>query len=130
MRRVLALGIALMLLGLTLTVLAVWLPTPSLALLLIGGAVSGAGGGAVFKGAVGTVIEISPADTRAEALAGLFLAGYLGLSFPAVGAGIALQYVSARDTLLAFAVIVGVGILATASRLLANETPPAALATN
>jgi MFS family permease len=129
-RRVLSLGIALMLLGLALTVLAVWLPTPSLALLLLGGAVSGAGGGAVFKGAVGTVIEISPADTRAEALAGLFLAGYLGLSFPALGAGIALQYVSPRDTLLGFAVIVGVGIVATASRLLGNEAPPAALATN
>lgn len=129
-RRVLAMGIALMLLGLALTVLAVWLPTPSLALLLLGGAVSGAGGGAVFKGAVGTVIEISPADTRAEALAGLFLAGYLGLSVPALGAGVALQYVSARDTLLGFAVLVGAGIVATASRLLRTDAPAAALATN
>ena len=129
-RRVLSLGIGLMLLGLALTVLAVWLPTPSLALLLMGGAVSGAGAGAVFKGAVGTVIEVSPADTRAEALAGLFLAGYLGLSFPALGAGVALQYVSARDTLLGFAIIVGAGIVATASRLLRDDAPPAALATN
>jgi MFS family permease len=127
-RRVLGVGIVLMLLGLALTVVAVWLPTPSLVLLLVGGVVSGAGAGAVFKGAVGTVIEISPADTRAEALAGLFLAGYLGLSVPALGAGVALQYVSARDTLLGFALLVGTGIVAAAPRLLGD--PAAAAAVN
>jgi MFS family permease len=126
-RRVLGVGIVLMLLGLALTVVAVWLPTPSLALLLVGGTVSGAGAGAVFKGAVGTVIEISPADTRAEALAGLFLAGYLGLSVPALGAGVALQYISARDTLLGFALLVGTGIVAAAPRLLGDPAAPAAV---
>jgi MFS family permease len=126
-RRVLSMGIALMLLGLALTVVSVWLPTPSLALLLAGGAVSGAGGGAVFKGAVGSVIEISPADTRAEALAGLFLAGYLGLSVPALGAGVALQYVSPRDTVLGFAVLVGAGIVAAAPRLLGSSGAPGAV---
>ena len=126
-RRVLGLGIAFMLLGLTLTVVAVWLPTPSLALLLAGGAVSGAGAGAMFKGAVGSVIEIATADTRAEALAGLFLVGYLGLSVPALGAGVALQYVSARDTLLGFAVLVGAGIVAAAPRLLGDSAAPGAV---
>jgi predicted MFS family arabinose efflux permease len=57
-RRVLSLGMALMLAGLTLTVVATWLATPSLALFLAGGAVTGAGAGAVFKGAVGTVVAI------------------------------------------------------------------------
>jgi MFS family permease len=127
-RRVLGAGIALILLGLTVTVVAVWLPTPSLALLLVGGAVSGAGAGAVFKGTVGTVIEISTAATRAEALAGLFLVGYLGLSVPVLGAGVALQYVSARDTLLGFALLVGTGIIAAAPRLLGDFTAPTAAA--
>jgi MFS family permease len=120
-RRILAAGIALMLGGLVLTVVAAWLTTPSLTLFLAGGALTGAGAGAVFKGAVGTVIEIAPPETRAEALAGLFLAGYVGLSVPVVGAGVALQVLSPRVTLLGFAVVVGAGILATAPRLLAGE---------
>jgi MFS family permease len=120
-RRTLAAGIGAMLAGLVLTVAAVWLSTPSLALFLAGGALTGAGAGAVFKGAVGTVIEIAPAETRAEALAGLFLAGYVGLSVPVVGAGVALQFVSPRVTLLAFAALVALGILSAAPRLLAGE---------
>jgi MFS family permease len=121
-RHVLSVGIGLMLVGLTFTVVAVWLPAPSLALLLVGGGVSGAGAGAVFKGTVGSVIEISSTDTRAEALAGLFLAGYLGLSVPALGAGVALQYASARTTLLGFAILVGLGIVAATPRLLAGRS--------
>ena len=113
-----AAGTALMLAGIGLTVLAVWLPTPSLAVFLLGGAVSGAGAGAVFKGTVGTVVSIAPPETRAEALAGLFLAGYLGLSVPAVGAGIALQELSPRTTLTGFAILVGSAIVLAAPRLL------------
>lgn len=117
-RRTLAAGIALMLAGMALVTLAAWLPTPSLAVFIVGGAVMGAGAGAVFKGSVATVIAISPAETRAEALAGLFLAGYVGLSIPVVGAGIALQFVSAKDTLLGFAILEGAAMLAAAPRLL------------
>jgi hypothetical protein len=111
-QRVLNVGGALMIAGLALTALAVWLPAPSLALFLIGGALTGGGAGAVFKGTVGTVIAITPPATRAEALAGLFLAGYVGLSLPVVGAGIALQYLDARTTLLGFAAIEVVAIAA------------------
>ena len=63
-------GIALVPLGLALIVLAVWLPTPSLDLFLLGGVVSGAGGGLLFKGGVGTVAAIAEPEHRAEALAG------------------------------------------------------------
>ncbi|MCW2993240.1 MAG: transporter [Conexibacter sp.] len=117
-RRILTVGGAAMIAGLTLTAIAVWLPSPSLALFLAGGALTGAGGGTVFKGTVGTVIAITPPETRAESLAGLFLAGYVGLSLPVVGAGVALQLVSPRDTLLGFAVVEVVAILAAAPRLL------------
>lgn len=120
-RRTVAVGIGLMLSGLALVVVAAWLTTPSLALFLAGGALTGAGGGCVFKGAVGTVMEIAPADARAEAMAALFLAGYLGLSVPVVGAGVALQLLTPRVTLLGFAVIVGVAILAAAPRLLVGD---------
>jgi MFS family permease len=119
LRRVLGTGMALMVLGLAAVVTAVWLPSPSLALFIIGGAVSGAGGGAIFKGAVGTVIRISPPETRAEALAGTYLAAFVGLSVPIVGAGVALaEGVSPRVTLLAFAIAVAIGIVASAIKLL------------
>jgi MFS family permease len=117
-RTTLAAGIALMIGGMALVVLAAWLATPSLAVFIAGGAVMGGGAGAVFKGSVATVIAISPAETRAEALAGLFLVGYVGLSVPVVGAGIALQFTSPKNTLLGFAIVEGVAMLAAAPRLL------------
>lgn len=127
-RRILTVGGAAMIAGLTLTALAVWLPSPSLALFLAGGALTGAGAGTVFKGTVGTVIAITPPETRAEALAGLFLAGYVGLSLPVVGAGIALQFASPRDTLLGFAIVEVVAVVAAAPRLLRGATGPGASA--
>jgi MFS family permease len=123
-RRTLSVGIALMIAGMALVVVAAWLSTPSLGLFIGGGAVMGAGAGAIFKGSVATVIAISPAETRAEALAGLFLAGYVGLSLPVVGAGIALQFVSAKDTLLGFAILEGIAMLAAAPRLLGASGEP------
>jgi hypothetical protein len=119
LRRELGAGMALMLVGLAATVTAVWLSTPSLALFIVGGAVTGAGGGAIFKGAVGTVIRISRPESNAEALAGVFLAGFVGLSLPIVGAGVALvSGVSPRVTLLGFAIAVAIGIVASAIKLL------------
>jgi Major Facilitator Superfamily len=118
-RRGLGAGMALMLAGLAGTVTAVWLSTPSLALFILGGAVIGAGGGAIFKGAVGTVIRISPPESRAEVLTGVYLAGFVGLSAPIVGAGVALASgISPRATILAFATAVGIGIVASAIKLL------------
>jgi MFS family permease len=126
LRRGLGAGMALMLLGLAVTVTAVWLSTPSLALFMIGGAVIGAGAGAIFKGAVGTVIRISRPESRAEALAGLYLAGFVGLSLPIVGAGIALAGgVSPRATILGFAIAVAIGIVASAIKLLPGPRGPA-----
>jgi MFS family permease len=120
LRRLLATGIGAMLAGLALTVLAAWLPTPNLAVFLVGGMLTGAGGGMVFKGSVSTAVAISTPDTRAEVLAGLFLGGYLGLTVPVIGLGISLQYLSPRVTLLAFALAVGAFALAATPRLLAS----------
>jgi MFS family permease len=111
-------GMAVIVAGLAVLVLSVWLPTPSLALFLLGGALAGAGGGALFKGTLGTVVTISTDEGRAEALAGLFLAGYVGLSAPVVGLGLALQVTNTKDALLGFAVIVVVALAAAAPTLL------------
>jgi len=117
-RTILASGTATLLLGVGVTVLAAWLSTPSLVAFLIGGALTGAGGGAIFKGSMGTVIMLAEPASRAEAVAGLLLAGYLGLSVPVIGVGIALQHVSTKSTLLGFAIVVAVGIAAAAPTLL------------
>jgi MFS family permease len=124
-RRGLAAGMALMLVGLAVTVTAVWLPAPSLALFILGGAVIGAGGGAIFKGAVATVMRISRPESRAEALTGVFLAGFVGLSLPIVGAGVALAGgLSPRATILGFAIAVAIGIAASAIKLLPGPHGP------
>jgi MFS family permease len=124
-RRVLGTGMALMLLGLAAVVTAVWLPSPSLALFIIGGAAAGAGGGAIFKGAVGTVISMSRPETRAGALAGTYLAAFVGLSVPIVGAGVALASgISPRVTLLGFAIAVATGIVVSAMKLLGGVRGP------
>jgi MFS family permease len=112
--RLIAAGIAPALIGLGLLVTSAWTSPPSLALFLIGGIVSGAGGGAIFRGSLTLVISTSDADDRAEVLATFFIAGYAGLSVPVLGLGIALQHLSPRVTLLIFALVVGLGILAAA----------------
>jgi MFS family permease len=117
-RRLLITGVALDILGLAVVVVAAWLPAPSLALFLAGGGVVGAGAAAMFKGTLGSVVAISPPEQLGEALAGFFLSGYVGLSLPAIAVGIALQSVSARDTLLAFAIVVSAGTLAALGPLL------------
>lgn len=48
-------------------------------------------------------MDLAPDGARAEALAGFFLAAYLGLSAPILALGVATQYLSARVSLLAFA---------------------------
>jgi hypothetical protein len=120
-RRLLLAGVTLDIGGLAAVVVAAWLPDPSLALFLAGGGMVGAGAAALFKATLGSVVAISPPDKLGEALAGFFLSGYVGLSLPAIAVGIALQFASARDTLLAFAVTASVGILG-ASRLLRSRS--------
>lgn len=119
--RLIAAGIGPALAGLALLVASAWTSPPSLALFLIGGVVSGAGGGAIFRGSLTLVISTSDAGDRAGVLATFFIAGYAGLSVPVLGLGIALQHVSPRVTLLAFAVIVGLGILAAAPVLVRSS---------
>jgi hypothetical protein len=117
--RVLALGTASMLAGLLLLVVSVRLPAPSLALFLTGGALIGGGSGAVFKGTTGIVLEASPPESRVAMTSDLLIALYAGLSVPVIGAGVALDLgASAPDTVLGFAILVGLGVTASGWALL------------
>jgi predicted MFS family arabinose efflux permease len=127
--RVFEAGMATMIFGLGVAVLAVWLHQPSLGLFIFGGVLIGGGGGAIFKGAIGTVLSISSPDRIAESLAGVFLSAYIGLSLPVVGAGITLaRHVSPKTTLLGFAIAVTVGITASAIKLVGGPTAQASSA--
>ena len=111
--RVLALGTISMLAGLVLLVASVRLSPPSLALFLIAGGLIGAGSGAVFKGTTGIVLEASPPEGRVAMTSDLLIALYVGLSVPVIGAGVALDLgASAPNTVLGFAIIVGLGVAA------------------
>jgi hypothetical protein len=87
------------------------LPIPSLALFLVGGGLIGAGSGAVFKGTTGIVLEASAPENRLAMTSDLLVTLYVGLSVPVIGAGVALnQGASGPDTVLGFAILVGLGV--------------------
>ena len=114
-------AIALVTEAVGLLVLAAGMHVTSLALFLIGGAVAGAGAGLLFKSAVGAVSGMADPQWRGEALAGLFLIGYLGLVGPVLGLGIATRYVPATTAMLWFVgallvLLAGIGAAARANR--------------
>ena len=122
LRRLLAMGIPALIVGLAVLVSAAWVQPPSLLLFFVGAGLVGVGSGAIYRSTLTVVITTAPADERAGALALFFVVGYVGLSLPVVGAGIALLYVSFKVILLAFAVAVATGVLL-ASPLLLRLSP-------
>jgi MFS family permease len=119
--QLLAAAIPLLLVGLGLLTIAVWLPAPSFGVFLAGDVVVGAGSGLMFKGAIATVAELSTDEHRAEALAGLFLAAYLGLAGPVIGLGALTQFASTRVSLLVFAALLALAILGATPALLGRR---------
>ncbi len=120
----LALGTISMIAGLALLVTAVRLSTPSLALFLIGGALIGAGAGAVYKGTTGIVLEATAPEDRVAMTSALVIAVFVGLSVPVIGAGIALdQGASVPNTVLGFAILVALGVSVSGWALLGRRPP-------
>ncbi len=121
-QELLATAIPTLLVGLGVLTLAVRLPAPSFGVFLAGDLVVGIGAGLMFKGAISTVSEIAAPEHRAEALAGLYLACYLGLAGPVIGLGALTQIASTRVSLLVFAGLLALGILAATPALLGRDT--------
>jgi MFS family permease len=94
--------------GLALFTVGMWLP--SLPVFVIGGIVTGAGGGLVFRGSLVAAASTAPPESRAEVLAGFFLGSYIGLSVPVIALGIATKYIAARDVMLVFVVLAATAI--------------------
>jgi MFS family permease len=103
-------SVPLIFLGLALFTVGMWLP--SLAVFVIGGIVTGAGAGLVFRGSLVAVAGTAPPESRAGALAGFFLGGYIGLSVPVIVLGVATEHLAARDVMLVFAVLAAAAIAA------------------
>ena len=109
--RVFALGTISMLAGLVFLVAAVRLSSPSLVLFLVSGGLIGAGAGAVYKGTSGLVLDRSAPENRVALTAELLIVLFVGLSVPVIGAGVALDRgASPPNTVLGFAILVGVGV--------------------
>jgi MFS family permease len=111
-------------LGLALTAGAMW--SASLAMFIVGGVITGAGGGMVFKGSLLVAASTAPSQSRAEVLSGFFLGAYTGLSLPVVGLGIATTYAPARNVMLVFAAIAAVAIAGAVKMVTQRSTPPTA----
>jgi MFS family permease len=111
-------------LGLALTTGAMW--SASLAMFIVGGVITGAGGGMVFKGALLVAASTAPPQSRAEVLSGFFLGAYIGLSLPVVGLGIATTYAPARNVMLVFATLAAVAIAGAVKMVTQQSTPPTA----
>jgi MFS family permease len=102
-------SVPILLAGLTMLVVGMWFAF--LAVFVVGGIVTGAGAGLVFRGAMVRAGEAAPAQSRAEVMAGFFLASYLGLSLPVIGLGVALSFAAAREVMLAFVIVVALAIV-------------------
>jgi MFS family permease len=113
-------GPLLLIPGLALLTGGMWLP--SLTMFIVGGVITGAGGGLVFRGAMAAAGSTAPPEARAEVLSGYFLGAYVGLSVPVVGLGIATQYASARSVMLVFVVLVAAAVVLCTNALRAEHT--------
>ena len=83
--RALPLGCALLLAGVALIALS--LPSRSLALLVAGAVVSGLGQGTSFRAGLAGVTGASPEELRGEVTSTFFVTLYVGISLPVIGEG-------------------------------------------
>jgi MFS family permease len=127
-RMMLIRSVGIVVLGLALFTGGMWLP--NVALFIVGGIITGAGAGLLFRSALVTAASAAAPEARAEVLAGFFLGAYIGLSVPVIGLGIATEYWPATDALLGFVVLAVISIIISVRGLTRTGRMPAAGATN
>ena len=116
MRPQFGLSIALATLGLGL--IGVAAVVVSLRLFLIGGGIAGAGIGILFRAALGTVAAVADAQRRGEALAGIFLISYAGMTVPPLLTAAALQVWPTVAVLVGLVTLAAVLVTISGSRML------------
>jgi MFS family permease len=75
------LAVGVVLIGLAVT-------TTTLALLVVGGMVAGAGQGLSFRAGLASVTSATPAERRSEVASTFFVVAYVAISLPVVGVGL------------------------------------------
>lgn len=108
-----AAGLALLAAGLLALVLAS--PVRSLALLIAGAILAGAGHGFACLGAQDDLNRIAPAEQRAEVSAAFYVCVYLGVSVPVIGIGVLAVMTTLFTAVATFAAVTGGGSLAVAA---------------
>ncbi|AGL13641.1 hypothetical protein L083_0131 [Actinoplanes sp. N902-109] len=111
-------GAVLLVAGITVLTLVVT-QVGALGWFFVGGVLSGAGAGPLFMAALAVAGAMADPANRGEVLAGIFLIGYLGLTVPVVGIGVATLSVSLSAALVGFAAVIIAIALATALPLVA-----------
>jgi MFS family permease len=100
--------------------------TGSTAAYLVGSLLGGVGFGATFLGGLRALVVKIPAEHRAAVLSAFFVAAYGSLSLPAIGAGVALSYISLERTFEIFGIAVAaIGLVVAA--LAWRDRPAASL---
>jgi MFS family permease len=87
-------------------IIAASLQFSSLALLMLGAVVAGAGQGISFSRGLAAVADQTPADRRAEVSSTYFFVAYIGISLPVIGEGLAAEAWGLRTAGAAFALAV------------------------
>ncbi|BBY82393.1 MFS transporter [Mycolicibacterium pulveris] len=105
-QRAVAIGCAILIAGMV--ILAVALAISSFLGLIGAGLVSGVGHGIAFSRGLAAIAERTPADRRAEVNSTYFVIGYVAISVPVVGEGLAAETWGLRTAGVTFAVVVAV----------------------
>ncbi|HKN93592.1 MAG TPA: MFS transporter [Thermoleophilaceae bacterium] len=116
-RRAAAVGSATLGVGMALTLAS--LSTGSAVLFLIPTAITGAGFGLAFLGALRSLTAAIPERQRAEVMSAFYIVAYLSLSLPAVGAGLAVPALGLEPTFRIFSaavVVLALGLSVTLAR--------------
>ena len=87
-------------------VLAAGLAASSLALLILGAVIAGAGQGLSFRSALAAVNQASPPAQRAEIASSFFVVAYVAISVPVIGVGVLAQSAGLETAGVVFACVV------------------------
>jgi MFS family permease len=119
-QRAVAVGCAILIAGMA--VLAAALVLSSLIGLIAAGIVAGVGHGVAFSRGLAAVAERTPADRRAEVNSTYFVVGYVAISVPVVGEGLAAQAWGLATAGVSFAVAVAVLAAICLATILVQQT--------
>jgi MFS family permease len=111
-RRAASIGAGILAAGMALTIGS--LSAGSAAFFLAAGAVTGAGFGLAFLGALRSLTAVVPADRRAEVMSAFYVVAYLSISVPAIAAGLAVTELGLEPAARIFSAAVALVALAVA----------------